>query len=153
MGYLQSLITSRVTPDGINGEMLRDLSKVEASKLIDKMLGQPFVTNAGLIPDDIPDGRYAFIEDKVARFYRVTTDKRNNRKVQRVLGAPGDFRYMPIPRTEAQKVITIIKDDPALHSQLFGHVVGACGVCGSPLTDPESIELGIGPICAGKMAW
>jgi hypothetical protein len=28
--------------------------------------------------------------------------------------------------------------------------VGRCGVCGRPLTTPESIESGIGPICAGR---
>jgi hypothetical protein len=28
---------------------------------------------------------------------------------------------------------------------------GSCGYCGRPLTDAESIERGIGPICAGKM--
>lgn len=27
---------------------------------------------------------------------------------------------------------------------------GRCGVCGRPLTVPESIESGIGPVCAGK---
>lgn len=27
---------------------------------------------------------------------------------------------------------------------------GRCGVCGRTLTTPESIELGIGPICAGR---
>lgn len=28
--------------------------------------------------------------------------------------------------------------------------IGRCGVCGRPLTTPESIESGIGPICAGR---
>lgn len=27
---------------------------------------------------------------------------------------------------------------------------GICAVCGRPLTNPESIEAGIGPICAGR---
>jgi hypothetical protein len=30
---------------------------------------------------------------------------------------------------------------------------GSCCVCGRPLTDPESIELGIGPICREKTGW
>lgn len=32
----------------------------------------------------------------------------------------------------------------------FGRLYGACMVCGRTLTDPESIERGIGPICAGR---
>ena len=28
---------------------------------------------------------------------------------------------------------------------------GSCGACGRPLTDPESIAIGLGPICRGKV--
>lgn|SRR5262245_58398548 len=30
------------------------------------------------------------------------------------------------------------------------HHIGRCGKCGRPLTTPESVESGIGPICAGR---
>lgn len=33
----------------------------------------------------------------------------------------------------------------------YGKASGSCGLCGKKLTTPESLELGIGPICAGKM--
>ena len=29
--------------------------------------------------------------------------------------------------------------------------LGMCGVCGRPLTDPESIKIGIGPICLSRL--
>jgi len=32
----------------------------------------------------------------------------------------------------------------------FGRESGRCMVCGRELTNPESIEAGIGPVCAGK---
>lgn len=32
----------------------------------------------------------------------------------------------------------------------YGRRTGACGVCGRTLTDPASIEAGIGPVCARK---
>lgn len=32
------------------------------------------------------------------------------------------------------------------------HHEGRCGCCGRALTTPESIESGIGPVCAGRMA-
>lgn len=33
----------------------------------------------------------------------------------------------------------------------LGHLHGACVVCGSPLTDPESVTRGMGPVCLRKV--
>lgn len=41
--------------------------------------------------------------------------------------------------------------DPRGHMMRYGHATGVCGVCGRGLSDPESVALGIGPICAGKL--
>ncbi|ALH46151.1 hypothetical protein SEA_SQUID_47 [Mycobacterium phage Squid] len=38
-------------------------------------------------------------------------------------------------------------------SARYGHEIGECGVCGRTLTNDESRERGIGPICAEKMGW
>jgi hypothetical protein len=38
-----------------------------------------------------------------------------------------------------------------LHPQLVIHHEGKCGKCGRTLTEPESIALGIGPICRAQM--
>jgi hypothetical protein len=35
----------------------------------------------------------------------------------------------------------------------FGKLYGVCAICGRTLTNEESIERGIGPICAGKQGW
>lgn len=35
----------------------------------------------------------------------------------------------------------------------FGALYGTCCVCGRTLTNEESIEAGIGPVCAGKGYW
>ena len=34
----------------------------------------------------------------------------------------------------------------------FGQLYGICCVCGAVLTDPESIERGIGPVCGEEQA-
>lgn len=34
----------------------------------------------------------------------------------------------------------------------FGHAFGRCCCCGATLTNPDSIERGIGPICAGRFS-
>ena len=41
--------------------------------------------------------------------------------------------------------------DPRGHMMRYGHATGVCGVCGRALSDPESVALGIGPVCAGKL--
>ena len=43
-----------------------------------------------------------------------------------------------------------IDQDPEAAAVLYGKASGNCSICGRDLTDPESIERGIGPICAGK---
>jgi hypothetical protein len=43
--------------------------------------------------------------------------------------------------------------DPRAASVAYGKLVGRCGVCNRRLEDAESIERGIGPICAGKLEW
>ena len=35
---------------------------------------------------------------------------------------------------------------------LHGHATGHCGICSRPLSNPESVERGIGPICYGRIA-
>jgi hypothetical protein len=43
--------------------------------------------------------------------------------------------------------------DPYQAAVDFGKRFGKCSVCRRTLTDPESIELGIGPVCRVKMGW
>lgn len=38
------------------------------------------------------------------------------------------------------------------YASAYGRRTGRCGICGRELTDPVSIERGIGPICADKFA-
>lgn len=44
------------------------------------------------------------------------------------------------------------QNDPLAAAAAYGHETGSCSVCGRLLTDPKSIELGIGPICADRMS-
>lgn len=43
--------------------------------------------------------------------------------------------------------------DPLASAVAYGKKFGRCAVCARELSDPESIERGIGPICAGRMGW
>ncbi|MGH6631743.1 MAG: DUF6011 domain-containing protein [Sphingopyxis sp.] len=46
--------------------------------------------------------------------------------------------------------LAIINADPKAASIAYGKLTGSCGRCGRKLEDANSIEAGIGPICAGK---
>lgn len=47
-------------------------------------------------------------------------------------------------------VLSTIEQDPAAAIIAHGKLTGICGCCGRTLTDPDSIEAGIGPVCAKK---
>ncbi len=46
--------------------------------------------------------------------------------------------------------VAILVEDPEAAGRGYAAESGNCYVCGRTLTDPESIKLGIGPICRGK---
>jgi hypothetical protein len=56
--------------------------------------------------------------------------------------------------TEDQEArIIAAASDPLAAAVAYGQRTGCCSVCNLPLTNSESIELGIGPICRKRMGW
>lgn len=103
---------------------------------------------------DLPAGRYAVTgEDGTTDFYRVDHGKNNwegtlfiklqiSDDEQNLRGANA--------RTIAEKIMAA---GPREASIRYGKEIGHCGVCGRTLTNNDSIEAGIGPVCADKMEW
>ena len=52
--------------------------------------------------------------------------------------------------SEVNAALIAIERDPEAAAVLHGHASGRCSICNRDLTDPASIERGIGPICAEK---
>jgi hypothetical protein len=50
--------------------------------------------------------------------------------------------------TEASERITAVASDPKQAAVAYGMKFGACSVCGRQLTDSDSVQRGIGPVCA-----
>lgn len=115
-------------------------------------------------PWPYPPGRYAILvprdadlgktDDLVTKFYKVDTPDEDSRwfgyvfvKVQ-----AGDELY-PVKGEAAQVVLRKIAEDPEAAMLLYGREIGKCGHCGRTLTNEESREAGIGPICRGKVAF
>lgn len=78
------------------------------------------------------------------RIYRVVVSRESGRRYAKQLSEDGThFDY-------AQGAIRNLSADTLLsleEAMEFGKATGQCCVCARTLTNPESIELGIGPIC------
>jgi hypothetical protein len=97
--------------------------------------------------EGVPEGRYAidWDNDDNVKFYQVKKG---------ALYAQASAELFPIKDAEqVAKVLDAIKADPKAASLLYGLKLGQCGVCGRTLTNQESREAGIGPICSGRMGW
>lgn len=54
---------------------------------------------------------------------------------------------------EDEKNLLAVANDPVGAAIAYGRTTGSCACCGRLLTDPESVERGIGPICAERFGW
>lgn len=54
---------------------------------------------------------------------------------------------------EEQAKVILVASDPANAAKVYGLETGECCVCGRELTNKESVETGIGPICSGRLGW
>lgn len=104
--------------------------------------------------DDVPAGRYAIEEDGVLKFFRVDRPTEGHwagwvfLKIQ-----ASDDLHRVRDRDRCERIYKAIAHDPRAASIRYGREIGACGICGRTLTDPDSIAAGIGPVCAGKAGW
>lgn len=90
----------------------------------------------------------------VWRFYRVDRPTKGKWTGRTFVNAQASDDYYPVRKPETLKaVLTAIAHDPAKAASNYGHQIGQCGYFGRTLTDPESIERGIGPVCAGRLGW
>ena len=114
---------------------------------------------AALMEHEIRVARILFDGDtvqlkKAARkgvFYTVLVSE------DRYLGAlPEDGSFRPakgVSDVDLPKLCRTLADfaaDPKDAMVRYGHATGVCGCCGRELTDPESVRIGIGPICLKK---
>jgi hypothetical protein len=124
----------------IKGALVDGLTKQGASAAIDALLPLPKAPQVHEDGEAVGEGYY-FVEGLI---YKVQTSQSGNlyAKVFSESGynyAPGAMRLIPT----AQR-LTLEQAAEA------GVKTGRCVVCAKVLTNPESVEAGIGPICAGR---
>lgn len=155
-------------------------SKKQASEEIDRLRAMPNAARKTSVKmertnispwEDIPQGRYALLEHEeywveetdegpsdefdVWRFYHISHGTKGTRweGFTFVDIIHGD-ETTPIKNSKRkEEILSRIRADPKKAASDFGKEIGACGICGRQLTNPASIETGIGPICAQKVGW
>jgi len=64
-----------------------------------------------------------------------------------------DGKWFKSGRSDVTEQLLEIANDPLAAVKLHGLQTGTCSCCGRELTDPESVERGIGPVCAERYGW
>lgn len=137
-----SLINNLMTERGQDVSSLtpENLTKIQASVLIDTLRKIPVPASAA--PVKLEPGMYK-VGDEV---FKVQQSRQSGNLYAKRLEAHG-FEY-------AAGAIRKIKPEHRMtldEAKAYGRETGVCCNCGAELTDPKSIEAGIGPICASRI--
>lgn len=128
-----------------------------ASRWIDELLKRPDkerIRRADVDLPDVPAGRYAVDnEDGELRFYVVDRPERGQWAGWVFLDVMASDERHPIKGVEAKRTILQKILDAGVYEAMvrFGHELRVCGNCGRTLTNRISRELGIGPVCGGRI--
>jgi hypothetical protein len=174
--YARSLMLEKATATGteaIAAAMSIDAwligrSQREVSATIDRLKAEGFTGRAKAtaapsqegIPsaEIVPAGRYAIeTEDGATNglaFYKVDRPEEGKwaGRVFVKLMVSDEEQRMSWAATKSI-LAKIAEVGAAAASARYGHEIGECGVCGRTLTNDESRERGIGPVCAAKNSW
>lgn len=107
-----------------------------------------------VLAEDVPNSKYAIERDSGLAFYEVRTGKKGRWEgfqfVDLLIGAPGDWNRIPVRGQNKTVILNEIAKDAKAAAIRFSKEFTICAVCASPLSDPVSRELGLGPICAKR---
>lgn len=103
---------------------------------------------------DVPEGRYAVENDEgELRFYTYDRPRHGYWAGRTFLSVLASDERIAIKGHAAKATILQKILDAGVYEAMvrFGHEIGVCGNCGRTLTNRISRELGIGPVCGGRI--
>lgn len=114
---------------------------------------------AATLPE-VDSGRYAVLvpggypANETLKFFKVDRPTEGKWKGWTFLAVQASDDLFPIKNFQMKlEVLRLIAADPKAAMLRYGQEIGSCGHCGRTLTNEESRERGIGPVCAGKLGW
>lgn len=148
---IRSLIDANLTDPDLTMDYARTLltSYIAVRLTLKQGYGRVQTAAPAPVEPSIPDGRYCVDNAQgVPAFFKV----KNGRSRVFVDQYASDNTY-PVSRVTRARVLAAIETDPQAAMLRFGQLIGQCGHCGRTLTDPDSRERGIGPVCLAKLGW
>lgn len=133
---------------------IRACYQAPAGNVLTKEVFVPMALATPVAKVEIPASKYALPKDdgKII-FYDV---RKGTKKwagftfVDRLVGHPGDWMTYPVKGENKNQVLDQIAHDPLKAALLFSRTFVICAACSSPLSDPESLTRGFGPVCVLK---
>lgn len=166
IGFIRSLFRERDTDaltsvqvDWLETFELRRLNREQASRVITALqkldrASEETKAKAQGGPHGVPNGRYAIQHGGTLKFFKVSSPTEGRWVGRTFVEVQASSEFYPIRnQAERQLILAHIADDIRGAMLRYGQEIGSCGHCGRTLTNEESRELGIGPICRGKMGW
>lgn len=83
-------------------------------------------------------------------FFEIVVRRNGRRYINRLIGAPSDWRREYLTLHLQSAAIRAISEDPKAAAVAYAERHGRCAVCDSPLSNPESIMRSMGPVCAKR---
>lgn len=147
-GFISTLVAERdwssLQVENIREAIDNGLTKSEASMLISLLLDCPKVQGATVKAE----AGFYILDGSV---YRVQPSKTTGNLYAKILQVSvfgkASWEYAPgmVNKLVGAEKLTVQQ------AASMGHRYGVCMVCGRTLTASESVEAGIGPICAGRL--
>lgn len=134
-----------------HGTVMTKAPEVEgfAKQYIESRDFKPMATS----PEPLPASSYALETANGLAFYEVQNGKGKWKGTQflvKLIGHPGTWKKIPVKGSARSIVMAQLQEDPKAAAILFSRNFTICAVCGSPLSDPESLAAGLGPVCATR---
>lgn len=147
-------------------EQVKTVTVGRASGIIRRLLALPRKTQAAqpsnrgagyevqLARAEVPAGHYAVDGPEGSVFYRVDKPTKGRWDGYTFVRQQSGDNHLRISKEVANwALVQIYRDGTEKAAKRYGKELGRCSCCNRTLTDPASIEAGIGPVCAGKRGW
>lgn len=105
--------------------------------------------------DSLPASCYAIDTPEGVKFYEVRIGKAGTRWdgfrfVDHLVGSPGSWARYPVKGAARKELMAELSVDPKGFALKYSREFTVCAACGSPLSDPESVARGFGPVCVER---
>lgn len=161
--FIQKLALEQGTAQP-TAEQIASWDKRKASEIIDWYLARQDKVDARNMAAhaakqatvDVPAGCYALTIDTDSNdvsFFKVDRPTEGRWAGYTFVKQFASDNEYPVKGARKDMVLAAIAQDPKGASELYGRETKHCGVCSRKLTNDESRERGIGPVCASKMGW